>query len=165
MNEMSHKFNKFWNINNPKKILKIKTYNGTLQLGRMTKVWSQFQWYQFPIHYSGPENKLKFSRSAPVWIPKLQKRRIKVIKLKSWVDIDDPLGFASSRHFIFSFALKELLPRKQVFLTVLSKFSKQSHPVHCSLASHERKLLMFSDKIAKTLLKSARKSEPRIAGQ
>ena len=165
MNEMSHKFNKFWNVNNPKKILKIKTYNGTLQLGRMTKVWSQFQWYQFPIHYSGPENKLKFSRSAPVWIPKLQKRRIKVIKLKSWVDIDDPLGFASSRHFIFSFALKELLPRKQVFLTVLSKFSKQSHPVHCSLASHERKLLMFSDKIAKTLLKSARKSEPCIAGQ
>ena len=141
---------------------KKKTY---FQLGRMTKVWSQFQWYQFPIHYSGPENKLKFSRSAPVWIPKLQKRRIKVIKLKSWVDIDDPLGFASSRHFIFSFALKELLPRKQVFLTVLSKFSKQSHPVHCSVTSHERKLLMFSDKIAKTLLKSARKSEPRIAGQ
>ena len=165
MNEMSYKFNKFWNVNNPQKNLKIKTYNGTLQLGRMTKVWSQFQWYQFPIHYSGPENKLKFSRSAPVWIPKLQKRRIKVIKLKSWVDIDDPLGFASSRHFIFSFALKELLPRKQVFLTVLSKFSKQSHPVHCSLASHERKLLMFSDKIAKTLLKSARKSEPRIARQ
>ena len=125
MNEMSHKFNKFWNVNNPKKFLKIKTYNGTLQLGRMTKVWSQFQWYQFPIHYSGPENKLKFSRSAPVWIPKLQKRRIKVIKLKSWVDIDDPLGFASSRHFIFSFALKELLPRKQVFWLFFLSFQSK----------------------------------------
>ena len=162
---MSHKFNKFWNINHPKKILKIKTYNGTLQLGRMTKVWSQFQWYQFPIHYSGPENKLKFSRSAPVWIPKLQKRRIKVIKLKSWVDIDDPLGFASSRHFIFSFALKELLPRKQVFWLFFLSFQSKVTQFTALLPAMNRKLLMFSDKIAKTLLKSARKSEPCIAGQ
>lgn len=116
MNEMNHKFHEFRNVNNTKNRLKYKTYNGILQLGRMTKVWSQFQWYQFPIHYSRPDlNKLKFSRSAPVWIPKLQKRRIKVIKLKSWVDIDDPLGFASSRHFIFSFALKNFCQENKFF--------------------------------------------------
>ena len=102
----------------------------------MTKVWSQFQWYQFPIHYSRPDlNKLKFSRSAPVWsIPKLQIRLwIKVIsKLKFWlVDIEDPLWICEFKTLFFlRFALfkRTFLPWKQVFwlffLSFQSKVSK-----------------------------------------
>ena len=170
------KFNKFWNINNPKKIKESKlpmhtvssqnfgslSFSGNkvikksiiktmlekklskdnslevnvtisrknlsltkkktyFQLGRMTKVWSQFQWYQFPIHYSRPDlNKLKFSRSAPVWtVPKLQIRRIKVIsKLKFWlVDIDDPLWICQFKtlYFFVLHYLKELFCHENKF--------------------------------------------------